>query len=521
MKTKACATILTFLLVAGCGSQSDAAPTISAANLKQQASAPATRTFYENRRWQAAWSEKAAEELKRALAGRVRNGLDHIRFLEDAGQQSDAARDVALTNAAITYGEALASGAANPRELYEVYTIPLAETDILAGLQKALDKGEVGAWLASLAPQDDEYRKLSEAYAKLAKAGSDKNWPQVPEGDLIRAGDHDPRIPMIARALEKSGYFTADDAPQPAAVPQAAVPQADGPQDRGDDSATLYSPRLEQAVKRMQEARGLKQDGIVGPEAIAELNRGPAARAKALAVALERRRWLDRNPPSLRIDVNTAAARLRYIRDGKVVDARKAIVGQPGWETPQLSAPMFRLVANPTWTVPRSIEKEELAGLGAAALRRRNMVRRDGWIVQQPGPDNALGLVKFDMKDKYAIYLHDTSARSLFDRSMRHRSHGCVRVENAPGFAARLAQDEGISAKWQEASASGEETFVDLPQNITVRLLYHPTFVDSAGKIVWKQDANGWNRAIAKRLGFDSSGKPREISVPPIDDLGP
>ena len=152
---------------------------------------------------------------------------------------------------------------------------------------------------------------------------------------------------------------------------------------------------------------------------------------------------------------------------------------------------MFRLVANPTWTVPRSIEKEELAGLGAAALRRRNMVRRDGWIVQQPGPDNALGLVKFDMKDKYAIYLHDTSARSLFDRSMRHRSHGCVRVENAPGFAARLAQDEGISAKWQEASASGEETFVDLPQNITVRLLYHPTFVDSAGKIVWKQDANG------------------------------
>lgn len=515
MKTKACATILTFLLVAGCGSQSDAAPTISAANLKQQASAPATRTFYENRGWQAAWSEKAAEELKRALAARVRNGLDHIRFLEDAGQ-SGAARDVALTNAAITYGEALASGAADPRELYEVYTIPVAEVDILVGLQNALEKGEVGAWLAGLAPQDDEYRKLSEAYAKLAKTRSDKDWPKVPEGDLIRVGDRDPRIPAIADILDKSGYLATGNTGQ-----TTDLPQADGPQDSGGDPATLYSPGLEQAVKRMQEARGLKQDGIVGPEAIAELNRGPAARAKALAVALERRRWLERNPPSMRIDVNTAAARLRYIRDGKVVDARKAIVGQPGWETPQLSAPMFRLVANPTWTVPRSIEKEELAGLGPAALRQRNMVRRDGWIVQQPGPDNALGLVKFDMKDKYAIYLHDTAARSLFDRSMRHRSHGCVRVEDAPGFAARLAQDEGISAKWQEAGSSGEETFVDLPQNITVRLLYHPTFVDRAGKVVWKQDVYGWNRAIAKRLGFDSNGKPREISVPPIDDLGP
>src|SRR3546814_1678531 len=72
-------------------------------------------------------------------------------------------------------------------------------------------------------------------------------------------------------------------------------------------------------------------------------------------------------------------------------DLRRVVVGQPDWETPQLSSAIFRLVANPTWTVPKSIERSEMAAKGANYLRRNNMVRRDGWIVQLPGPDNALG----------------------------------------------------------------------------------------------------------------------------------
>ena len=98
-----------------------------------------------------------------------------------------------------------------------------------------------------------------------------------------------------------------------------------------------------------------------------------------------------------RIDVNTAAATLAYHRDGKLIDRRKVIAGKPDKETPPLAAPLYRLVANPTWTVPKSIP------VSAATIRREDMHRHNGYLVQPSGPKNALGLVKFDMKDDQAI----------------------------------------------------------------------------------------------------------------------
>jgi murein L,D-transpeptidase YcbB/YkuD len=161
----------------------------------------------------------------------------------------------------------------------------------------------------------------------------------------------------------------------------------------------------------------------------------PRERAVVLAVNMERRRWLPRQPEATRIDVNTAGTFLKYIRENQVVDQRVVVVGEPGWETPQLGSPMFRLVANPNWTVPESIEKDELAKLSPAQLQRKNMARENGRIVQQPGPDNALGQVKFDLKNDEAIYLHDTPAKAFFGRPQRHLSHGCIRVQDAIGFA--------------------------------------------------------------------------------------
>src|SRR3546814_2365518 len=84
----------------------------------------------------------------------------------------------------------------------------------------------------------------------------------------------------------------------------------------------------------------------------------------------------------------------------------RVIVGQPGWETPQLGSPLVRLVANPNWTVPKSIAEEEIIPKGAGYMRANNMVWKDGWIVQRPGPESALGVVKFDLDNPHAIYLH-------------------------------------------------------------------------------------------------------------------
>ena len=88
---------------------------------------------------------------------------------------------------------------------------------------------------------------------------------------------------------------------------------------------------------------------------------------------------------------------------------------------------------------------------------------KDGQYVQQSGPKNSLGLVKFDMEDDEAIYLHDTPAKALFGMPDRHRSHGCVRVENAVQFATMLAQQEGVLDQFQKAMQKDDEAFIKLP----------------------------------------------------------
>jgi L,D-transpeptidase YcbB len=446
----------------------------------------AMRHAYDAAGWTSIWTAPSRRALEAILAARAKNGLDHVDFLaKDAGAGSAASIDIAYTRAALAYADALARGRVDPKSVHQLYTIERPDTDLGSALVAAVRSGSLARWFGGLAPQDAEYRALSQAYITM-ETKSARQSAQIALSDSIHVGDADPRVGAIAAQLVDDGYL-------------AAAPQATG----------KYTQQIADAVKALQRDYGIADDGIVGPNTLGVLNVSPADRARALAVGLERRRWLSRTPPNTRIDVNTAAAMLRYYRDGRLVDERRVIVGEPDRETPSLGSPIYRLIANPTWTIPKSIQTTELANVTPAYLRAHNMKVQDGWIVQQPGPDNALGLVKFDMKNDQAIYLHDTSARSLFDRSQRHLSHGCVRVSDALGFAKMIADQEGVGEKWQSASSSGDYTIVNLPRQIPVRLLYHNVFVTDAGKVAYRTDPYGWNDAIATKLGFGAAGNNR------------
>jgi murein L,D-transpeptidase YcbB/YkuD len=415
------------IALAGCGQQprNQAAPA-AAPDLRGIVTDARVAHFYEGRGWRTAWTPASEAALVQAIGEAGRHALDKDAFLAPVrAARSPAGRDAALSLAALSYAEALARGRTDPARLREVYTVPRPNPDLAAGLERALRRGDLAAWLGGLAPQDDEYRQLSQAY------------------------------------VEADGQVAAAQGRPPPAL---------------------------------------------------------LDRARALAVALERRRWLERAPPATRIDVNTGAATLAYVREGKVADTRRAVVGEPGHETPELGSPLYRLAANPTWTVPRSIEAREIAPKGAAYLRRNNMTRRDGWIVQQSGPRNSLGLVKFDLRNDQEIYLHDTPARALFGEADRHASHGCVRVADALGFAAMIAADQGVEDRWREALATGEENFVPLPRPIPVRLLYHNVFVDR-GRIVFAPDVYGWDEDVAEALGLPR--RPRAAAAARGRDLGP
>jgi len=419
------------IALAGCGQpdQQSAAPSGPAAQpdaqseLRAAATDPRLVPFYEARGWRTAWTPQTEAELVRAIGGAEAHGLDKGAFLGPIQQaRSAGAHDAALSLAALAYAGALARGLTDPARIRTPYTVPRPSPDLAAGLNGAIAHGQVAAWVAGLAPQDDDYRALSQAYVEASRQ----------------------------------------------------VTQAHG------------NP----------------------PAALLE-------RARTLAVNLERRRWLDRSPPATRIDVNTGAAMLTYWRDGQAADRRRVVVGEPGRETPELASPLYRLVANPTWTVPRSIESEVDS---PAAMRRHHMERRDGWIVQQSGPFNSLGLVKFDLANDQQIYLHDTPAKGLFGRPDRHASHGCVRVFDALGFARMIAEDEDVLDAWARASASGEESFVPLPHAIPVRLLYQTAWVDN-GRVVIVPDAYGWDEDVAEALGLPPRARPTASAHG--QDIGP
>ncbi|SEL07190.1 Murein L,D-transpeptidase YcbB/YkuD [Sphingomonas palmae] len=435
----------------------------------------------------AQWSDTTRAQLRQAIDGRAAHGLDQMSFA------SDATDPAGLTKQALAYASALARGATDPTKLYDVYTVPRPNPDLQAGLANALSKGDVKGWLASLAPADDNYQRLSKAYLAFRKQPSAPATNIPANGDAIKPGATDPRVPVIARQLVILDYLD----------PKAAQGQQ-------------YTPAMVQAVRGMQADYGMKPDGVIGQEALAILNMSDADRARAVAIAMERLRWLERTPPATRIDVNVAAARLTYWRDGKIADSRKVVVGEPDRETPQLGSPIYRLVANPTWTIPRSIE-DETAAKGAAYLKANNISRKDGWLVQAPGPKNSLGLVKFDMLNDHAIYLHDTPAKQLFQMTQRQRSHGCVRVDDALGFAEMLARDEGVTDEWHQARGTGKETFVKLPKQIPVRMLYQTVLFDDSGEPIVRNDPYGWDDRVGEALGF-KAGKALRVETHASDE---
>jgi murein L,D-transpeptidase YcbB/YkuD len=424
------------------------------------------------------------------------NGLKPDLFLK-GGESGEA-----LVQGALKYASALANGYSDPAKLHEVYTIPHSNVDVRAGLQQALQKGDVPDWLNSLPPQTDEYKALSQAFVRYAKQASQAGQQQIPDGNAIKPGARDPRIPAIVAVLQSGGY----------------VPETQ--QGQGTAAPTSYTPALVAAVKQFQADSGTKPDGVLGKQTIDALSTGPAARARQLAVAMERLRWLQRTPPATRIDVNTAASFLDYWRDGHPVDHRKVINGQGDKPTPQLQAPIFQLVAKPVWNIPDGIAAKELATKSSGWLAQNGYTQKDGKWIQQSGPKNSLGLVKFDMKDDEAIYLHDTPAKAVFALPDRHRSHGCVRVENAVQFATALAQQEGISDQFQQAMQKDDQSFVKLPKEIPVRLLYHTAFWDGS-RVQFRPDVYGWDENIAKALEL-APGPPQQIQQPESsDDIGP
>lgn len=274
-----------------------------------------------------------------------------------------------------------------------------------------------------------------------------------------------------------------------------------------DSKSPIYDKEMAAGVLKYKSKSGSKANTKIYPSNIKDMNIPVGKRIKTLIVNMERCRWISSDITKAKelIAINIPAYQLTYFRNGVPELRSNVVVGKVMNQTVIFSAPMKYIVFSPYWNIPKSIlEKEILPGIqkNANYLVEHNMEWHGDYVRQKPGPKNSLGLIKFLFPNSNAIYLHDTPAKSLFNKEDRAFSHGCIRVEKPIELATLILKDD---KKWDkqkiiEAMNSGEEKWYTLKNKIPVYIGYFTAWVDDKGKIHFYEDIYNRDDELAALL---------------------
>jgi murein L,D-transpeptidase YcbB/YkuD len=281
--------------------------------------------------------------------------------------------------------------------------------------------------------------------------------------------------------------------------------------------AGSYDDRVVHLVSAYQQVHGLGSiDGIAGKATIASLNRGSTYYARKIAINVERAYRL---PPMRRFDryvvVDSGSAVASLVVGDRVVDSMRVIVGSAETKTPIMAVLMRNARANPYWNVPpelvQSLTAKRIQQDGLSYLRNFHYeVLRDwsadapvidpktvNWkaiasgrqeptirVRQLPGPWNSMGEMKFEMRNDYGIYLHDTPLKEKFEGD-RWISNGCVRLEDYQRFARWVFGQE-------PRPSSQREQVIALPRPVPIYLTYLTVQTRGNG-VVFLPDPYGWD----------------------------
>ncbi len=295
---------------------------------------------------------------------------------------------------------------------------------------------------------------------------------------------------------------------------------------------TIFDEELAQAVYAFQFDQKLESDGAVGPNTWGALNRSIGDILMQASVNLDRTRWLPNTLEPQRIAVNLAEQSFVYFENNTESLSFKTINGRTDRQTPIMIDVAKNVVLNPTWTVPFSIfVKDKLPVLkqDPSYVTRLHMKLYDDltglevdpltvdWslidstnlhytLIQQPGPWNALGFIKFPLGNPYAIYLHDTDSRALFAKNPRLFSSGCVRLEKPFELGEKIlgnpkwTVDSLMAATELNPVQATESTWLKTKKPVPVYLLYTTLFQGNDGRIVVLPDSYGIDQEMMARL---------------------
>ncbi|ABA88325.1 peptidoglycan transpeptidase YkuD [Syntrophotalea carbinolica DSM 2380] len=454
--------------------------------------------------------------------------LELAHLSQSYGVQCDptglALLDLLLSDSFLKFVSHLINGRVDPVQLYAAeWQSAVSAIDAVGVLHQVLRKGEVAAVLEEILPYRAGYQRLAVYLAHYRQLALGGGWPVLADGPPVRPGDRDARLPALRRFLVLVGDLESSR-------------QSSGWR---MDAVTVA------ALKRFQVRHGLRADGVLGKDTLAQINVPVGRRIEQLGLNLERERWPKQDAGDRYLQVDITDFTLTLVDGGREIMRMPVVVGTSFRRTPVFSALMTYLVFAPYWTVPPTILEQdklpvikanpdyldshhyEIVAWGkdpnrtidAASIDWKTITAKSfpGMLRQKPGPWNPLGKVKFMFPNAYHVYLHDTPAQYLFAKQQRTFSSGCIRIARPLELAIYLldGQKGWDSERIKKEMAASKPYTVRLKNPIPVHILYRTAWVDVQGRLQFRNDVYERDQELQAALKQrpESSGQMAEVTM--------
>ncbi len=344
---------------------------------------------------------------------------------------------------------------------------------------------------------DEMVANVERAIDRYERIVNNGGWPAIPQGRMLRVDDDDDRIVPIKRRLGMSGDLRA---------PQSYF------------TSTRFDERLEEAIRSFQDQFGLRSTGRIDRPTAAQL--GAPARARLEQLKLNQRRLQELMQGRIEdryVLVNVPAFQLEAVEAHQVQLRHRVIAGKPDRQTPAIRATIRAVNFFPFWNVPDSVahldlvprvrkepeylEKEHIRAYSPRGdlidmrnIDWNNVNLKQVRFKQDPGPHNALGLVRIDMPNHEIVYMHDTPMKPLFNQRVRPFSAGCVRVQDVFTLVEWLARYEmgwDQPGRSQAIIEAGQALDMTLTRPVPVIFTYVTAWAEGDGLAVFRPDVYG------------------------------
>lgn len=460
------------------------------------------KSFYQNREYAYAWFDKEGLiEQSNALYTRILHLEDdgvsqnmpyrnqYLKMMEGEDSSrirkaADAENELMITAQYLSYAHRVWSGIPESASKKMDWFVPRKKMNYSQFLDSLLSSSQNGQVIQE--PVYRQYRLLKNYLKRFREIEKKGTWFTIKtDKNKYQEKDSSAVIKDIRKKLFLAGDLSSDS------------------------GSPVFDSEMTVAVKKYQQRYGLKEDGVIGPAIIREMNAPLNKRIQQIIVNMERARWVDSDPTGNYLVVNIPQFKLLVYEQDSLVWTCNVVVGKEAHKTAIFQGEINNIVFSPYWNVPPGIQKNEIMPAlkrDPNYLARNNMEWNGNQVRQKPGPGNALGKVKFLFPNSFSMYLHDTPSKSLFQEDKRAFSHGCIRVSEPAKLAAYLLRDDSqwTKEKIDKAMNAGKEQWVKLKNPIPVSIVYFTAWVDREGRInfrddIYKRDSRLMEEIFAKK----------------------